>query len=235
MWPMGPQQQSTDGRCSGSGTKSPLWTQPAPIAGMFLWAWLPFARKKREWIPGSCFCPLGLTVSLLPDLGLSNEDSLDTRWVTPTCPGGLLLYVWEPPELGSSLLWAPCSFRGIFLPLLAPIIPDKVKDAPTRHLFVFPLPLSSHSPELWFSCFDSPIPLSLHWAWLFSSPRGNPNWLQLRAVTGSSTGLPSMLAAWPMTNWHSMIHWDDRSHSNNRIHLIPTSPGRLDTKHNSLL
>lgn len=53
--------------------------QRAPIAGMFLWAWLPFARKKREWIPGSCFCPLGLTVSLLPDLGLSNEDSLDTR------------------------------------------------------------------------------------------------------------------------------------------------------------
>lgn len=61
--------------------------------------------------------PAGFSVSLLPGTP-GNEDSLeaDTRRATPT-PGVAAPQVLEPSELGSSIRWAPCSFRGTFLPL----------------------------------------------------------------------------------------------------------------------
>lgn len=79
----------------------------------------PLLGRKRECMPGSCFCLLGLLVSLLP----GSEDSLeaDTGQVIPICLGQrLLLQVW------GHLSWAAAS-RGCSAVLGAPSCPCQLR------------------------------------------------------------------------------------------------------------
>lgn len=158
------------------------------------------------------FLPAGSHGALLPGLGhqVMKTDVLGADIGGPTtCLGQLLLrfWSWEQPPGGA------LHFHRHLPAPAAPINLDKVKDAPSQHFFVFPLPLSSYLPKLRVSCFNFPFFSLLCIGPDFSlSSWGTP--------TGSSEELSQEVAqaSWQVTDWNCDVSENGRPHYANEFH-----------------